>query len=448
MRTNWVIPTSLFLSLTTAASGQTPAGSPAPANNATAPTVDAKTPRDCVDGLNQWRQAQLTPVMAGLRTVPAEKRDSAIAVYQAAYTRVNAEAIRSAKQCAAKFSVETTPSSQLVELASLYSFTGDSINRRRASERALAATDLSPRQRGQALLAGMNEEIASARDYFGINAGAEQVVRKIDALPDSLADIKLSAHQTMVGRYEYLDVNEGLRVHASALIALGRKLGNQNAMMSGFESLARSAADRLQPDSAVGILDAAEKEISQEKTAPRFADFRNRYALIGTKAATVSGTWWLNSSPSASSIEPADGKVHLVEFTAHWCVPCKNSYPGLRALAERFKGQAFEGVMVTELYGYIGQRRPLTAEQEVDADREYYTHEHALPFRVAINARASGQQQPVVDAAYRVGGIPQIVIIDRGGIIRQIVTGWDQGNSARIGDLIERLLKQPAASDR
>ncbi len=411
-----------------------------------APAVDAKTPGDCVKGLNDWRMSALAPAAGGIRNAPPENRDSAMKVYQAAYVAVNAEAVRSAKQCAAKFNVERTPTSQLSELASLYAFVGDTTNRRRASDRALAATDVTPRQHGQALLGALTQEIQIAGDHFGMLDGAERVISRIDALPDSLVDLKLSAHQTMLGRYEYLDVNEGLRVHATALIALGRRLGNPNAMIIGFESLARSAADRLQPDSALAILDAAQRELGSEKTAQRFADFRNRYALIGTKGAAINPTWWLNSGASPASVRPGDGKVHLLEFTAHWCVPCKNSYPGLRAIAERFEGQNFEGVMVTQLYGYFGQQRPLTAVQEVAADSVFYTKEHALPFRVAISSRTPGQQQPADETDYRVAGYPQIILIDRAGIIREIVTGWDQGNTKRIGDMIEHLLRQPAAS--
>ena len=436
MRIHSTTVAALIVSLPLLAFAQQPAVPKAPA-------VDAKAPGDCVKGLNDWRSAQMMSAATAVRSATQDARDSAIAVYQRVYFAVNAEAVRSAKECAAKFSVDRVPSSQLTDLVSLYSFTGDTANRRRASERALAATDLSPRQRGQALLAALGEEIHSAGDHFGIIDGAESVIAQIDAMPDSLADIKLSGHQTMLGRYEYLDVNDGLRVHATTLIALGRRLGNTYAMISGFESLARSAADRLQPDSALAILAAAEKELGPEKTTARFADFRNRYALIGTKGVPLTGTWWLNSGTSTAPVETGDGKVHLIEFTAHWCVPCKNSYPGLRALAERFKGQSFEGVMVTELYGYLGQRRPLTAEQEVEADRAYYTQEHALPFRIAINSRPTGQLMPAMDAAYRVGGIPQIIILDRAGVIRQIITGWDQGNTKRIGDYVARLMEQP-----
>lgn len=50
--------------------------------------------------------------------------------------------------------------------------------------------------------------------------------------------------------------------------------------------------------------------------------------------------------------------------------------------------------------------------------------------------------QPKPDTGYRVGGIPQIMLIDKHGVIRQIVTGWDQGNTERFAKLIEPLLAE------
>lgn len=428
--------------------------SPAPVIAAPAPG----TPAACTKAANDWRSAQVAPALAEYRKATDSTRAGLLAKYQAASSAAFTGSQRMAAECAASFKVETIPPGQLMDLVNLFNMAQDTSGARRATERLMTATDLPPRARAQALLMGMNQEVAKVPNYFGIIVGAEKFVAQVDALPDSLADLKLAAHRNMLGRYEYLDVAEGLRIHATAVIALAKQLGKPADMISGYSSLARSYADRLHPDSAMLILDGAEKELGAP-AAERFKDFRNRYALIGTKAAEISAEWWINTD-AKTVVGPKPGRVSLIEFTAHWCGPCKNSYPGLVGLAERFKGKGFDGYMVTSLYGYLGTQRPLTPEQEIEADKIYFGKEHALPFPVAINppakqppvtrpaaGTAQGAQfpvflQPKPDTDYRVGGIPQIIIVDTKGVIRQIVTGWDQGNTERFSKLIEQLLAE------
>lgn len=403
------------------------------------------TPAACSKAAADWQKAEIAPALEAYRKATDSTRAGLMATYQAATKAAFRGFQQRAAECAATFAVETIPAGQLMDLVSLYNAAQDTSGARRATERLMTATDLPPRARAQALLMGMNQEVAKVPNYFGIIEGAERYVAKIDALPDSLDDLKLAAHRNMLGRYEYLDVADGLRTHSLAVIALGKKLKKPQETISGYSSLARSYADRLHPDSAMMILDAAEKELGAPATAS-FKDFRNRYALIGTKASEISATWWINTDEK-TVVAPKPGRVSLIEFTAHWCGPCKNSYPGLVGLNEKLKGKAFDGYMVTSLYGYIGTRQKLTPEEEVEADREYFGKEHALPFPVAINPPAKqvpgAYAQPKPDTDYRVGGIPQIIIVDKQGIIRQIVTGWDQGNTARFSKFIDALLKEP-----
>jgi hypothetical protein len=46
------------------------------------------------------------------------------------------------------------------------------------------------------------------------------------------------------------------------------------------------------------------------------------------------------------------------------------------------------------------------------------------------------------DANYKVGGIPQIQIIDKKGVIRLIMIGYDEANEERLAVLISRLLNE------
>ena len=46
------------------------------------------------------------------------------------------------------------------------------------------------------------------------------------------------------------------------------------------------------------------------------------------------------------------------------------------------------------------------------------------------------------DTAYRVGGIPQIQVIDKKGNIRLIMVGYDNTNEEKLAKLIDTLLKE------
>lgn len=407
-----------------------------------AQTVDV-SPLACLQRTSAWRNAQLAPALAAYRAATDANRAELQAKYLAAVNTSAAGLQAMSAECSTKFPVATVPPEQLTDLISVFELAHDTVGIRRASDRMMSGANVPDRIKAQGLRLAMNRA-ATQDNTFGILDSAERIAAKIDALPDSLSDVRLVAHQTMLGRYEYLDVAEGLEKHALAVITLGRKLKKPNAIMTGYSSLARSFADRLQPDSALRILDSGEKEVGAA-AVELFKDFRHRYELIGKRATTIDAAWWINTD-AAKVVAPVEGKVTLIEFTAHWCGPCKNSYPGLRSLSDKLKGKAFTGVMVTQLYGYLGTQQHLNEQQEIAADKEYFGKEHALPFPVAINRQIqqTGNQfaQPKPDSDYRVGGIPQIMIVDKHGIIRQIVTGWDQGNTERFSRYIDRLLTE------
>lgn len=405
----------------------------------------ATTPASCTKAANDWRIAQSAPALSAYRNATdANRADLQKKLLDANNAAANGAA-KMAGDCAAKFSVETIPAAQLMDLVTLSTLAKDTAKARLATDRLLSEKSLPQRTKAQGMMLEVNRAIAANPNLFGIIDDAEKVMKQIDALPDSLNDIKIQAHATMLGRYEYLDVASGLESHALAIIALSKNAPTSNAMASAYHSLARSFADRLQPDSALKILDAGEKIVGVTAASRSFEDFRNRYELIGKPAAKIDAEWWINTD-AKSVVTPVPGQVTLIEFTAHWCGPCKNSYPGLRSLTERLKGKAFGGVMVTQLYGYLGTRQNLTPEQELAADREYFGKEHAVPFPVAINPPVkqvgASFMQPKPDMEYRVGGIPQIMIVDKKGIIRQIVTGWDQGNTERFSKYIDLLLAE------
>lgn len=118
------------------------------------------------------------------------------------------------------------------------------------------------------------------------------------------------------------------------------------------------------------------------------------------------------------------GKVVWINFFATWCPPCQQETPILRTLAERYRERGLE---------IIG----ISVQETSPADVTAYAKRYQLPYTIGFDA--SGH----VFRAYRVYALPTQFVIDRQGVIRQVVNGpVDEAGAAA---LIESMLP-PAAS--
>jgi hypothetical protein len=64
-----------------------------------------------------------------------------------------------------------------------------------------------------------------------------------------------------------------------------------------------------------------------------------------------------------------------------------------------------------------------------------------VTFPVFVSVPDGAGSTPSMDA-YHVQGFPELVLIDRAGIIRQIVVGWDDKIAERLGPEIQSLLAE------
>jgi thiol-disulfide isomerase/thioredoxin len=364
---------------------------------------------------------------------------------------------RREKACAAQFHVADMSGPELLDLAALATEVGNEDEAVAAVHKRLQEPGLTDPERADALN-------AMIRAYTGPDTTkldeAERYLRRLDALPDSLADRKLAGHATLSGEYRYLDFDSRIRRHSLAIIALGRKMQLTGApggpvrmnpatfsVATAYTDMAEVYGDFGKTDSALAILDQASRdhpELASYVVGNLLKPERARFALIGTRAVPISAEHWINAPAGTHTIDPT-GHVTVLEFTAHWCIPCRNSYPGLLAMAKRFEPQGVRFIFATQFYGYVGKKRNLDPAEEMVADREYYIAEHGIPFPIAVADRPVQKQGPPYarnpnDEHYRVGGIPQVVVIDRNGVIRRIVTGWDFGNVERLPVLLASLV--------
>lgn len=112
------------------------------------------------------------------------------------------------------------------------------------------------------------------------------------------------------------------------------------------------------------------------------------------------------------------GKVVLVDFWARWCKPCVKTMPTLARVAERLEGKPFVLLSVN-----IERAQPKSIGDWLGAK--------VKRFDVVQDDQGHGQ------AAYRVRGIPRLVIVDAEGILRDSAAGHGEES---LVSAIEKLL--------
>jgi thiol-disulfide isomerase/thioredoxin len=96
------------------------------------------------------------------------------------------------------------------------------------------------------------------------------------------------------------------------------------------------------------------------------------------------------------------GKTLLLDFFASWCGPCREQAPIVERLARRLSGATLA------VYGVN------TSDQIADAER--YLAEHRPSYPVLFD----GDNQAA--AGFDVTGLPTLLVIDKGGIVRAVET--------------------------
>jgi thiol-disulfide isomerase/thioredoxin len=412
--------------------------------------AQSTTPSGCVVDVSDWFNAtyKMARDSAGL---PGGKKVDVQGLVATRLQKWNA--------CAAQFSVATTTGRELLALSSLYTQVGKDSLAAAAVDRRLAEPGLSEGDRATALVAMIR---TFTKPDTLVIARAEPYMARLDALSNTVVMQKVDGHSALNNEYRYLDVNERIRYHSLAIINLTRNVRTvplavrdpdhvpSYTVLAAYNGLAEVYGDFGRADSALAILRQAtvdHPEITAVDADNYLGSGLERYALVGQPAIPLEAPHWLNAAPDTKTLA-AKGTVTVIEFTAHWCIPCRNSYPSMVAMADKFGTQGVQFVFATQFYGYVGAKRNLDPAAELAADEEYFGVEHGIHFPIAVAdqpAPPKPNERHVPnpnDDRYKVGGIPQTVIIDKNGTIRRILTGWDTGNAQRLPALLTELLKE------
>jgi len=410
------------------------AQAPAPADQPTTPSACLKATRDF--------QAS---AMKAAAPVNAEK-----------YAVIQKDKLEFARACLAKLAVDGVPAQELTPLAELFIEAGQPEKGDATIARAIAAqTDPALKAKAVTTAIGivMRQPLSDER-----NARAERLVVELEALPASFVKERIEGHGRLNSYYRADDIDAGIIKHSSRIIELNQKLTAADRVMpldrtlvAAYVNLAEALAGQEQNAKALDVLRRAPKELDGiSGVADQLKETLARYELVGKPGAPVEAPQWLNAPAGTTKLAMTGGQVTWLQFTAHWCGPCRESYPSVVKLQKQFGAKGLRVVMVTQFYGYFEKQRNLSPADELAALKGYFPqHGILFPTAVADNnmvVSADGKMTRTVnvnDANYKVAGIPQIQIIDKKGNVRLIMIGYDTANDARMADLIARLLTEP-----
>jgi len=143
---------------------------------------------------------------------------------------------------------------------------------------------------------------------------------------------------------------------------------------------------------------------------------------------------WLDGEPL--KLSDLRGQVVLIDFWYEWCGPCLRAFPTLRDWHKKYKDKGFVVIGLTDLQRTLDGAKSRAEKMEF---LRRFRAGNKLTYPIAV-AESAGDNLP----EYGVSSFPTAVLIDRRGAVRYISIGVSPSEMSRLGEMVEKLVKEAA----
>jgi hypothetical protein len=355
-----------------------------------------------------------------------------------------------ARACAAQLRDTALPPRAELPFVQLLLAAGDDRAAAAHAARRLAAPDVAaPGPRAWVLAEIVDAYVGASPPRLG---AAREALRTLAALRGGEAAVgQVRAWGALAATEARLGHDSAAIAAAEQVIAAGRRLSPHDrveyagALLGAYALMADIAATRSRDAAAPhAVLARAHADIgSLRGMAPLIAAADTAYGLLGTPAARLTARLWLGAADD--TVRPARDSVALIVFR-----PSRLNIPAIRRIAERF-GSALQVTFAVGTYGYFRALGPLSFDDEIAEMRRFYLDELHIPGAMAVS---EGQYTTIPDGrrvrgpstterAYHTNTGLAAVVVDRRGIIRLVLRGWQRSDERRLERAVQSLLATP-----
>ncbi|MDT7540152.1 MAG: hypothetical protein QOE33_56 [Acidobacteriota bacterium] len=179
-------------------------------------------------------------------------------------------------------------------------------------------------------------------------------------------------------------------------------------------------------------------DLLRHKYANRQGEVERALATTETNATPpeLSVAEWIGES-QLLKLSELRGRVVLLDFWYEWCGPCRASFPTLVSWQKKYKNKGLVVIGLTDLQRTLASDTDKSREDKLAYLRKF-AHDEKMTYAVGVAERTDNL------ASYGVNVYPTSVLIDRHGTVRLISIGAGPREIERLGDMIDKLTKEPA----